>query len=205
MTMIDNGFKTLFVRKLALASAFLTAFGCSGLYFDWGKSDWATWVGSIGTVGTLYITGRIATGQQRRQEARDLAIAITSAANFEVLIEDLTEDLENCLTYIKYFDGGDSMENLALARAHLSKATAWPPESTASLVGFRPALAAELARASALLRRVQGRVFHPTNSQTKTRASQELGITDEREQIEKLILDLSNALVDCRDAQTLII
>jgi hypothetical protein len=51
-----------------------------GLACDLSKSDWATWIGSIGTVATLIGTIWLATSteRQRRREKHDLAIVAAS-------------------------------------------------------------------------------------------------------------------------------
>ncbi len=69
MIIISNSFKTPFVRKLVLASAAATAFVSSGLYFDWGKSDWASWVQAAGSIGAILASGWLANWQFRKTVA----------------------------------------------------------------------------------------------------------------------------------------
>jgi hypothetical protein len=52
----------------------------AGLWFDLSKSDWATWVGSVGTIGTLIGTIWISTAQSRRTANDEMLRARLHAA-----------------------------------------------------------------------------------------------------------------------------
>lgn len=60
-------FKTRVVRYPVLAMVGLTALVVLGLNCELSKADWGTWVGSVGTVGTLIGTILLATSETRRR------------------------------------------------------------------------------------------------------------------------------------------
>ena len=81
---------------IALILLGLTIFIAAGVYFDWGKSDWAAWVQAVGSIAAILAAARIAAWQatsasreydKRRAEAdKAKALAIKYILQRTVLV-----------------------------------------------------------------------------------------------------------------------
>ncbi|KQQ93653.1 hypothetical protein [Massilia sp. Leaf139] len=77
----------------------LLALGCVtdlillGQAYELSKSDWGTWVGSIGTVATLAMTIWLATDASRTKRNEQLNLALVTAAHFKVRLRNVVRVL----------------------------------------------------------------------------------------------------------------
>lgn len=76
------------------------------------KADWGTWVGSIGTVGTLVGTIWLATTERRNRSRQEYALAQVTAASFVEEIRVATHVLEKGIQYLRHRIGNPEVADL---------------------------------------------------------------------------------------------
>jgi hypothetical protein len=81
MTTLLKRLNNLYVLGTLLAIGVTTDLILIGQAYDLSKSDWGTWVGSVGTVATLVGTIWLATTQTRQKTKDDLTLARLHAAS----------------------------------------------------------------------------------------------------------------------------
>lgn len=105
-------------------------------------SDWGTWVGAVGTVGTLIWTSRLATATERRRihDERRRALVASSALRLRVTAaEELTS-----LTIASVYDPAFRDQYLHWADL-LQRAPAWTDEEILPLMFLRGSVMENLA------------------------------------------------------------
>ncbi len=119
MIIFDNGLKTPLVRSLALVSTGITAFVCSGLYFDWSKSDSASWVQAVGSIAAIFGAARIAGSQSRSDDRRALQAEIQNDLAVARVLKSILERAMPILTTIETSAEGARWEELAVTEPAL--------------------------------------------------------------------------------------
>ena len=76
MTTLTKWLNNLYLIAVLLAAGVTTDVILIGLACDLSKSDWGTWVGSVGTVLTLVGTIWLATAAERKRRREQLDLAI---------------------------------------------------------------------------------------------------------------------------------
>jgi hypothetical protein len=89
MTTILMRLNNPYVIGALLLSGMITDLVLVGQAYDLSKSDWGTWVGSIGTVATLAGTVWIANTAERKKEREQLNLALISAAGLVVRLQNV--------------------------------------------------------------------------------------------------------------------
>lgn len=120
-----------------------------GFACDLSKSDWGTWVGSIGTVATLFGTIWLATSEQRRRvnAERSLALVTVAGLSFRISIVKLHLDAVGQRLLSDMTAGRPT--DYAYVSSLFSQLPIWKPEELVPVVGIRHHLAARLAFAAA--------------------------------------------------------
>ena len=126
----------------------------------------ASWVGAIGTVGTLIGTIRIANSERNERKRREAALVKVTAASFEILTADAITALGNAVAYLRAFEENIYLRDLQLANDCIMQAQKWTPEQARDLISGNPILAAELARAASILTRIHGAIAHTATTYT---------------------------------------
>lgn len=89
------------MRKIASASAAITAFICSGLYFDWNKSEWAAWVQAIGSIAALgvaiFVMSRQNAHSAKLVVQADALAVLRRAETVLIMAESAHWQITNCL------------------------------------------------------------------------------------------------------------
>jgi len=113
------------------------------------KSEWATWVGAIGTVLTLAGTIYLARTETRRRHQAERDLALISSADFSVRIVELQNALTAAMQWLD--NNRDSDVNIdyldcvdILQRAHI-----WKPSELTPLLHIGKHLAVKLGLAQA--------------------------------------------------------
>jgi hypothetical protein len=91
MTTLTKWLNNLYLIAVLLAAGVTTDVILIGLACDLSKSDWGTWVGSVGTVLTLVGTIWLATAAERKRRREQLDLAIIAAASLSSWISDLRQ------------------------------------------------------------------------------------------------------------------
>ena len=115
-----------------------------GFKFDLSKSDWGTWVGSVGTVGTLIGTVWIATSERRKRESEALDLATVSAADILFKLMEVRKGLQVCIEGLAVIDANPwhAMRNCANV---ISGVTMWTTPELAAIALLPKRVAATLA------------------------------------------------------------
>lgn len=95
MTTIHNWLNHPYVLGTLLILGATVDLVLVGRAYDLSKSDWGTWVGSIGTVGTLVGTVLLATSEGRAKREEQRALALVATAGFIVRLRNLLRGLAN--------------------------------------------------------------------------------------------------------------
>jgi general stress protein CsbA len=112
-------------------------------------SDWGTWVGAIGTVGTLIGTVILATAETRRRHREEMQLARISAA---ALLPRLI-DAESCIkSVVRDLDGEAPSENFREITSafgeRLDELVLWKPDEMRTLIALLENDSAHLAIAA---------------------------------------------------------
>lgn len=92
-------FKRFMLRRsvwLTIAGLLIAAFIWLGNECNLTKADWGTWVGSVGTVGTLIGTVWIATSERRKREAEAHSLASITASAILFKLMEIRKALHAC-------------------------------------------------------------------------------------------------------------
>lgn len=118
-----------------------------GQHYDLSKSDWATWVGSIGTVATLAGTIWLATAAERQRKREQVDLAIISAASMTTWISNLRSSIwvANQTLPGSLAAPDDAREALIDCINEIDRAGLWTREDLAPLVYLPHHAAARLA------------------------------------------------------------
>lgn len=111
------------------------------------KSDWATWVGSIGTVGTLIGTLWIATEQARIKRNEQLTLALVAAADLKVRVRNVIRSLAQTRDKLRTPLAQPDRVNEAFAECYrtFDDSDMWTTEELVPLVYLPNQTAAKLA------------------------------------------------------------
>jgi len=165
--------------------------------------DWATWFGVVGALATLIMTIRIATIETRRRERSERAIAVVSAATFEMQIADCVACLSNALNYMEsYMAERGSTKIGEQARDYILHAPILRTADAAYLIAISPSLAVELARSGSLLARIQVAIAKPTHPGLPQVAAQIQEMLGRRDECGTLLDSFQRCLASCKSAQT---
>lgn len=138
----------------------------AGQAYDLSKSDWGTWVGSVGTVLTLVGTIWIATSADRKRRGEQLDLAIISAASLAHWISSLytalwtaQQELPNGITTqtdirSAFAKGIDAIERVGI----------WTPNDLLPLVPLPDHLAARLAEIAMRMRGTFSTIRHESKN-----------------------------------------
>ena len=117
-----------------------------GVWFGLSKSDWGTWVGSIGTVLTLAGTIWIATDTARQRRKEQIDLAVIYAAQFSLQIRAMQGALQSSVNVLPAcLDVPDPRPALKKSGDILGAATMWTSSDLVPLVVVPDHAAARLA------------------------------------------------------------
>lgn len=129
-----NYLKTRVVRYPLLALVGFAAIVVLGLNCGLNKADWGTWVGSIGTVGTLIGTILLATSERRSRRKQEYALAQVTAASFVERIRVFQHLLGAAVTTLESFERDISRADFEGLHRINCRAEIWTAAETAPLV-----------------------------------------------------------------------
>jgi hypothetical protein len=133
------------IRLALLGVASITALISLGFVCDFNKSDWGTWVGSIGTVATLLGTIWIATDSARQRHRDETDLAIITAAEFSFRIHAMQETLQNVISKLPGARNGNYGDVFEECYEQIQAANIWNAADLKPLVIIPGHLAASLA------------------------------------------------------------
>jgi hypothetical protein len=147
MTTIVKFLNNRYVLGVLLTAGLLVDLILIGLECDLNKSDWGTWVGSIGTVGALIGAIWVATADRRakRQERLDYALIAAAGlvARLPLIIKALLRARTTLTTPLDQSDDVNHM--LAKAFSFMEEANLWSAEELVPLVFLPNQTAAKLS------------------------------------------------------------
>lgn len=88
------------IRWLAWSSLGVAAFIVVGVWFDWSKGDWASWVQAIGSIGAIFATGRYVQWQHDLETKR---LALEEQLKHLRRTKVITELVYANALYVRYF------------------------------------------------------------------------------------------------------
>jgi len=164
------------VRKLLTKPAVLVASlgallvaGLSiGVRSELSKSDWGTWVGSIGTVLTLVGTIILATAGERKRRQDELELAVIVAAEFILRIPNMQSRLMTIACDLERTRNGSYGEIYQECFTQIKVANVWDAASLKPLVIVPDHAAARLALAATRINHVAGLLYEGTNLEMLT-------------------------------------
>jgi hypothetical protein len=126
--------KTRVVRYPLLAIAGVAAIVVFGLNCGFTKADWGTWVGSIGTVGTLIGTILLATSERRSRRRQEFALAQVTAASFVERIRVFRHLLGYAVSILEKFEQDIPRADFESLHRINSRTEIWTAAETTPLV-----------------------------------------------------------------------
>jgi hypothetical protein len=120
-----------------------------GRAYNLSKSDWATWVGSLGTVATLIGTIYLAGTATRQRERQELITARLHAAGMTMRLSVVFSRIGDARRILrKGAEAGITPENLAKCHATLANIDMWKVNDLVPLVPLPENTAVKLAMAA---------------------------------------------------------
>lgn len=150
MKYIERGTILLFtfIGVLALCQAIDALFNANG-WKPLSASDWAAWVGAIGTVGAFIGTIWIALESERKNQRAQMDLARVTAADFKSILPDVISSIRFVHSKLDaYFSEGIDGDELEACAKILQSIPRWDPAKLATLVCLPDHVAAKLALAS---------------------------------------------------------
>ncbi|MBW3512898.1 hypothetical protein [Janthinobacterium sp. NKUCC06_STL] len=144
-----NYFKTHVVRYTALAVVGLASLVTLGVWCGLNKTDWGTWVGSVGTVGTLIGTMLLATSERRNRSRQEFALAQVTAASFAERIRVLRHLLEQSIEALKVCENDIFKADFAGLYRTIDDIRIWSPAETIPLITLPGKVAMKLSALAA--------------------------------------------------------
>lgn len=146
------------LQRALLGVAFAAALVSLGMQCELSKSDWAAWLGAIGTVGALCGTIYLARTETRRRQRAEHDLALITAASFSIRIPEL----EQALTEL----GRHVSDDIELGRAIdcnrclaiLKRVDAWTDSDLVALLPVGRGIAVKLGLANAEVASIMGRL-----------------------------------------------
>lgn len=132
---------------------------------DMSAGDWGVWVGSLGTLGALAGTIYLATNQERQRERRERVAAELYAESILTRVKELKTTTETLTEQLHVYKDSESNKKFtSWCVNHVLTLQAWEIEDIARIAPLSTSLAANMARASGMLK-----IIHATyNPNLKT-------------------------------------
>jgi hypothetical protein len=114
------------VLGVLLIAGLVTDLILVGRAYDLSKSDWGTWLGSIGTVATLAGTIWLATSTERRRQREELGRAMVAAARMAVRLPVIQASFSTVRSFCTHavFEA-DPSRDYAAAAQQMQQAGTW--------------------------------------------------------------------------------
>lgn len=124
-----------------------------GLESDLSKSDWGTWVGSIGTVLTLIGTIYLATSDTRRQHARELRLGQLHAVSISARLLHVVARIDGVKTLLEHVANQDPSRRDLLEECNFQvlEIEGWGPEDALPFAAFEGDIARAIVHLGAVL------------------------------------------------------
>ena len=132
------------------------------------KSDWGTWVGSVGTVATLIGTIWIATEAARQRRRDETDFAIIAAAEFTFRLHSMQDTLRGVIERLPSIRNGAYGDIFKECCEQIQSAEIWRAEDLKPLVIIPGHLAANLAFEATRIRAIASDLVAAKNSELLT-------------------------------------
>lgn len=166
-----------------------------GLESDLSKSDWGTWVGSVGTVGALIGTIWLATEERRRRNRESMDLATLAAASLLLRLARMAGAIQRVISVLETDPPPGKVTNFRFCSDCLEKSDRWTTEDLLPLIPLPNHAAASLAIVIQAITTVQ---MHCENASKSSRPSETADRAELVEQLRIALGALEAGMQECR-------